>query len=95
MLGYVPQLLPQAYVQSGGPGLGRLGDAGIVGSVLSLFSSGSQSAAGGSNVFNTALQQIQAQQLADERSRNWKTVGIAAAGIAGLAGVVYLLRRKK
>ncbi len=47
----------------------------------------------GSQEFNVAVSQLNAQRIANERSRRWGTFGAVAVGIAGLAGVVYLLRK--
>lgn len=98
MLGYTPRSFPQLMVRTASPTtglLGKLGNAPGFGDtgVLSMFSSVFSQGQSASNTFDSAALQLQAQQLNAERSSNWATFGAIAAGVAGLMGVVYFLRR--
>mgnify|MGYP001581956677 FL=1 len=113
MMGYVPQLLPQSYIESrslrgfgqdysapplvdartGAPVTGGTGGGSILSFIGNLLGGAFQAGTQGSQAFNVAAAQLQAQRLANERSRRFATFGAVAVGIAGLAGVVYLLRR--
>ena len=109
MMGYVPQLLPQSYVESrslrgfgdagySAPPLvqastGGTGGGGILSFIGNLLGGAFQAGTQGSQEFNAAAAQMNAQRLANERSRRFATFGAVAVGIAGLAGVVYLLRK--
>jgi len=105
MMGYVPRILPQSYIQTG---LGNTYSApplvaadattnsqsgGILSFVGSLLGGAMQSGTQSSFEFNAAAGQIHAQRLADQRSRRWAAFGALALGVAGVAGVVYLLRK--
>mgnify|MGYP001585098016 CR=1 FL=1 len=114
MMGYVPQILPQSYVESrnvlsgfgeagysapplvdartGAPA-GNSGGGGILSLIGTLFGGAFQAGTQGSQEFNAAAAQLQQQRLANERSRRLASFGAVAVGIAGLAGVVFLLRK--
>lgn len=111
MMGYVPQILPQAYIETRSlRGLGNYGysapplvsanaaaqpstGGGWLSLVTGLIGGAMQGGTQSSYEFNAAAAQIQAQRLANERSRRWGAFGALALGVAGLAGVVYLLRK--
>ena len=113
MLGYVPQLLPQSYVESrslrgfgadyspppmvdartGAPATGGTGGGGILSLIGNLLGGAFQASTQSSQEFNVVAAQLNAQRLANERSRRFASFGAVAVGIAGLAGVVYLLRK--
>ena len=72
-------------------GFGDLGNP-----LLLLFAnmfSGAQKAGSSSDAFLAAQQNMEAAELASQRSRRWATYGAITAGVLGLAGVVYLLRK--
>lgn len=98
MLGYIPQVLPASYIESksalggrlhGSRGLGNPLLAMIGPMVNGMFQTGTQSTQG----FIAAQQQLDAEGLASQRSRRWAAFGAVAVGIAGVAGVVYLMRK--
>ena len=109
MMGYVPRTFPQSYIQARSlSGLGdTLSPPPLVpanapsntqsGGLMSLFGSllgGAFNAGGqGSQTLYSLQAQQDAEDLAAQRSRRWAAFGAVAVGIAGLAGVVYLLRR--
>lgn len=110
MMGYVPRLLPQSYIQTRGFGhaetgysppplvqanasTGGSGTGGVLNFIGSLLGGAFQAGTQSSQEFNAAAGQLEAQRLAAERSRRWASFGAVAVGIAGLAGVVYLLRK--
>lgn len=90
MLGYTPRILPSSYTET--RGFGNL-NAGFLDLVGGLVGGAFQAGTTASQEFNAATAQIDAQELAAQRSRRWAAFGAVAVGIAGLAGVVYLLRK--
>ncbi|TAL42431.1 MAG: hypothetical protein EPN91_08610 [Salinibacterium sp.] len=110
MMGYVPQILPQSYIETrsfsglgdtysppplvqANASTGGSGGGGFLNFASNLIGGAFAAGAQGSMEFNTAAAQLDAQRLANERSRRWAAFGAVAVGIAGLAGVVYLLRK--
>lgn len=109
-MGYVPQILPQSYIESRSfSGLGETfsppplvqanasnnatGAGGFLSIFSSIFGGAGSGAGGGAQTFYALSQQMDAERIAEERSRRWAAFGAVAVGIAGLAGVVYLLRK--
>lgn len=96
MIGYVPQIFPTKYIQTRTAfnGLGALNSSplSLVGGLLAnAFSAPGQ----GTQAFFAEQQQLDAEALASQRSRRWAAFGAVAVGVAGLAGVVYLLKGRK